>query len=335
MHFVPLAGGAIEVSELCLGTDNYGSRIDTASAFSLLDQFTEAGGNFVDTANIYAEWAPGCSGGESETVIGHWLSSRGCRDQTVISTKVGFPYSGTRGGLRAAEIKRECESSLRRLRTDHVDFYFAHCDDRLVPYEEIFGAFSDLVAAGKIRHVGLSNWHTWRVAEAQLHNRAHGLSPVDALQCRHTYLRPVTGANFEEQVAVDSQLLDYCNASGVPLLAYSVLLNGAYTRKSRSIGHQYKGLDTESRLGALQLVAAETAASINQVVVAWLLQGDPCVIPVIGATQPDQLAENLDAVDLDLTSDQMARLNTAGHPPHATELHPEPDQPNARGKVAS
>lgn len=334
MHLVPLASGAIQVSELGLGTDNYGSRVPAGAAFSLLDQFVEAGGTLIDTANIYAEWAPGCSGGESEAVIGQWLSSRGCRDRTIISTKVGFPYSSSRGGLQASKVERECESSLRRLRTDHIDLYFAHCDDRSVPYEEMLGAFSKLVAEGKVRHVGLSNWPTWRVVEAQAHARAHRLSPIDALQLRHTYLRPGAGADFAEQVAVDRQLLDYCAASGLPLLAYSVLLNGAYTRRSRSIGAEYEGPDSKARLAALQAVAAETATSPNQVVVAWLLQGVPRVIPVIGATQPEQLAENLSAADLHLTSDQMARLNAAGHPHHPAEAEPGPDQTRPEDEVA-
>lgn len=234
----------------------------------------------------------------------------------VVGTKLGVPYPDSAGGLRAAEIERECEKSLRRLRSDWIDLYFTHCDDRATPLEEILEAFTSLRSAGKIRFLGISNWHLWRLAEARLVAEAKDLAVPVAAEFRHTYLRPTAGADFGGQVVAGPELLDYCRAYDVALLAYSVLLNGAYTRADRSIGAEYQGPDSTIRVRVLNEVARETGATPNQVVIAWLLRGDPAIIPIVGGTTREQLAENLDAAAVYLTRDQVARLQLAGnHPP--------------------
>jgi len=157
MKTVRLSNTGVAVSALCLGTDYYGSRIDPKTAYQLLDQFVDAGGTFVDTSNIYACWIPGFVGGESETTIGKWMHERRNRARMFIATKVGFSYPGATGGLRANEIERECEKSLKRLQIDAIDLYYAHCDDRQTPLEEILEAFNQLVQAGKVQFIGASN----------------------------------------------------------------------------------------------------------------------------------------------------------------------------------
>ena len=186
MDTVPLGRSDAEVSELCLGTDYYGSRTPTETAHRLLDEFAAAGGTFLDTSNIYASWIPGFVGGESESTIGGWLASRRRRSQMFVATKVCGDYQDTPYGLRAVDIRRECERSLRRLRTDVIDLYYAHADDRSTPLEEIVEAFDGLVAAGKVRFVGASNWATWRLAESRQISVAGGWVSPAVLEYRHT-----------------------------------------------------------------------------------------------------------------------------------------------------
>src|SRR5437588_6495757 len=146
-----------------MGTDLIGSKIDREASFKLFNFYTDQGGNFIDTANFYSSWFPGCEGGESETTIGSWMKDRRNRNEMVISSKVGFDYPGCTGGLSAAEIERECEKSLQRLQTDRIDLYYAHRDDRQTPLEETMEAFDRLVNSGKVRAIGASNLSLWRI----------------------------------------------------------------------------------------------------------------------------------------------------------------------------
>ncbi len=154
MKKVKLGKSNLEVSALAMGTDLIGGKIDRESSFKLFDFYRENGGTFIDTANMYSYWLPGCEGGESESTVGAWMKERGNREQIVISTKLAFDYPGCAGGLSAAEIQRECEKSLKRLQTDRIDVYYAHRDDLETPLEEIMEAFDRLVKAGKVRVVG-------------------------------------------------------------------------------------------------------------------------------------------------------------------------------------
>src|SRR5262245_15017339 len=151
MQKLKLGNSDVEVSALCFGTDVIGSRIDREASFRLLDVFRENGGTFIDTGNFYAAWLDGCQGGESESTIGAWFSDRGCRNEMVIATKLGFDYPGCAGGLSTAEIERECDKSLKRLGTDRLDLYYAHRDDSGTPQEETMEGFDRLIRAGKVR----------------------------------------------------------------------------------------------------------------------------------------------------------------------------------------
>jgi len=314
MEMIKLGQTKIEVSELCLGTDSIGSKIDHETSFQIMDFYRERGGNFIDTANFYASWLPGCRGGESESMIGAWLTERGNRDQMVIASKVAFDYPGCDGGLSAAEIERECEKSLKRLRTDRIDLYYAHRDDFATPLEETMAVFDRLIRAGKVRVIGASNLNVWRIAEANSISQANDWARYSVVEQRHTYLRPRHGANFAPQICINEDLKDFAIKRGVTLIAYSILLRGAYTRDDRPIPTHYAGPDAEQRIAALRHVAKEVGATLNQVIITWMRQGEPVVIPIIAGSRIQQLQENIEALNLKLTEQQMVTLNTAGNP---------------------
>lgn len=314
MEKLRLGRSDIEVSALCLGTDSIGSKIDKETSFQLMDFYREKGGNFLDTANFYASWLPGCRGGESETTIGAWLAERGNRDEVVLASKVAFDYPGCEGGLSAAEIERECEKSLKRLGTDRIDVYYAHRDDFATPLEETMGAFDRLVRAGKVRKIGASNLSVWRIAEANAVSGANGWAQYGVVEQRHTYLRPRHGADFGPQICIDDDLKDFALKKDIALVAYSVLLQGAYTREDRAIPAQYAGPDAEERLAALRYVSDGIGSTVNQIIIAWMRQSEPAVLPIIAASRPEQLEETIGALDLKLSEEQMTTLNTAGNP---------------------
>ena len=311
MYTVPLGSTGVEVSALCLGTMYFGSRTDSISSYKILDQYVEAGGNFLDTANVYACWVDGFIGGESETLLGKWMKERSNRSQVFIASKVGFAYQNVGKELKAETIEQECEKSLKRLGIDTIDLYYAHVDDRNTPLEESIEAMHRLIKAGKVRYIGASNFSAWRLAEANYVSKTNNWTEFCCIQQRHTYLRPRPGTGFDPQLAVNDDLLDYCRHKKISLLAYSVLLSGAYTRADRQVGVQYSGPDTNARLKALQRVANESGATVNQVVLAWLLQGDPPIIPLVAASTTEQMQENLDALHVRLSEKQIEVLNTA------------------------
>jgi aryl-alcohol dehydrogenase-like predicted oxidoreductase len=297
-----------------MGTDLIGSRIDPETSFPLLDLFRESGGTFIDTANFYAAWLEGCSGGESETTIGKWIRDRGVRDEMAVASKLGFDYPGSPGGLTASEIERECDKTLKRLQIDRLALYYAHRDDPQTPLDETMEAFDRLQRAGKVRAIGASNLKVWRIAEANTVSELRGWRGYVAVQQRHTYLRPRHGADFGPQVCINEDLKDYSRMRGLSLIGYSILLQGAYTRSDRTVPAQYAGPEADDRLSVLQSVAAETGATQNQVVIAWMRQSDPPTLPIIAGSRPEQLRGNISALDVRLTDEQMMRLNTAGNP---------------------
>ena len=314
MRKVKLGQSDVEASVLCFGTDLIGSRIDRATSFRLLDLFHESGGTFIDTGNIYACWLPGCSGGESESTIGAWMKERDVRDRLTIATKVGFDYPGCEGRLTAEEVERECEKSLKRLHTDRVDVYYAHRDDPETPLEETMEAFRRLAEAGKVRAIAASNLRVWRIAEANTLCRLRGWPEYAAVEQRHTYFRPRHGASFGPQLAINDDVREYCRTRNLTLIAYSILAQGAYTRPDRPVPAQYAGPDADERLAVLRAVAQETGATPNQVIIAWMLRGDPPILPIIAGSRPEQVKENLGALDVALSDEQVERLTTAGNP---------------------
>jgi aryl-alcohol dehydrogenase-like predicted oxidoreductase len=261
---------------------------------------------------MYAHWVAGFRGGESETVIGQWMGERRNRSSLFIASKVGFDYPGVEIGLRARQIEEECEKSLKRLNVETIDLYYAHVDDRITPLEETLEAFERLVRAGKVRFVGASNYLAWRLERARWISQVNDWANFCCIQQRWTYLRLRTGTTVGRQVVANEDLLDYCRNTGLTLLAYSVLLGGGYTRSDRSFPPQYTGPDNEQRLAALRDITQESGATVNQVILRWMMQSSPSVLPLIAASGESQLAENLGALNITLSAEQMQRLNDAG-----------------------
>ena len=312
MRTQPLGKTGVQVSELCLGAMFLGTRTDPQASRRVLDAYIAAGGTFIDTANIYAAWVPGFAGGESERLLGEWMCERGNRSALFIASKVGFDYPGVERGLTARQIEEECDKSLKRMGIETIDLYYAHVDDRVTPLEESLEAFNRLVQAGKVRYIGASNYRAWRLAQAKWISQTKGWAEFCGVQQRYTYLPGKPGANFGAQLAANDELLDYCASTGMSLLAYSVLLAGAYTRSDRSLPNQYVSAENDQRLTILRAVAQENGSTPNQVILRWMMQSSPTIIPLIAASDEAQLAENLGTLDKPLTSEQMERLNKAG-----------------------
>jgi aryl-alcohol dehydrogenase-like predicted oxidoreductase len=314
MNKEKLGRSGLEVSALALGTDLIGSKISRNTSFALFDFYREKGGNFIDTANFYASWLPGFQGGESETTIGAWMKERGNRNEMVISSKLAFDYPDSKGGLSAGEIERECEKSLRRLQTDRIDLYYSHRDDHETPLEETMKAFDQLIRAGKVRAIGASNLAGWRIAQANAIARLNRSSQYSVVEQRYTYLRPRHGVDFGPQIFLSDEMKNHSEFEGLALVGYSVLLQGAYTRSDRELPTQFAGPDSDERLATLRAVAIEIGRSPNQVIIAWMRQSKPAVLPIIAGSRTEQLAENIAALDFSLSNDQMLRLTTAGNP---------------------
>jgi aryl-alcohol dehydrogenase-like predicted oxidoreductase len=317
---IALGTNEIAVSRLCLGAMALGGVQDEATSFAILDRFVELGGNFIDTANCYMFWIDGGTGDESELQLGRWLAARGNRDDLVIATKVGRRPSFPGGGMDHSEpltperIAAGLDESLERLGTDRVDLFWSHRDDRDTPLEDTVAGFDAVVRAGKARMVGASNHAGWRVERARAIAEATGAAAYTAMQNRYSYLQPRPGTVLPEGGHVHAAADDLDFVAGTPgtaLLAYSSLLTGVYTNPAKQLGEHYRHPGTEARLRVLDEVAAETGATRNQVVLAWLAGHEAPVIPLVGVSSVAQLDEVAAGFDVKLDAGQWARLTAA------------------------
>lgn len=320
MERIALGPDRIDVSRLCLGAMALGGVQDDAESFAILDRFVELGGNFIDTANCYMFWIPGGTGDESELLLGRWLAARGNRDDLVIATKVGrrplFPGGGMDHSepLTPERIGAGLDESLQRLGTDRVDLFWSHRDDRDTPLEDTVAGFDAVVRAGKARMVGASNHAGWRVERARQIAAATGAAAYTAMQNRYSYVKPRPGTVLPEggHVHAAPEDLDFAASTpGMAVLAYSSLLTGAYVNPAKPLGEHYRHPGTDARLTVLDEVAAETGATRNQVVLAWLAGHDAPVIPLVGVSSVAQLDEVAAGFDVKLDPEQWARLSEA------------------------
>jgi aryl-alcohol dehydrogenase-like predicted oxidoreductase len=306
---------SLQVSQLCLGTMYFGYRTDEDTSFAILDRFLEAGGTFLDTANNYGQWHG--DAGESERVIGRWRRSRGITDQVVIATKVGArtlvpgdPSPAHWQGLGAKTIREDAETSLRQLGVARLDLYYAHIDDRATPQEETVDALAELAEEGTVGLLGASNHATWRIERARAIARAAGRPAYQCVQQEHSYLLAQPGPG--QVNLVTEELIDYATAADLTLLAYSPLLKGVYARPGEAPPAGYAHPSNQARLAVLRETATELGATPSQLVLAWLMEGRPNIIPVVGVSTVAQLDELLGAVDLHLDDDVRQRLDAAG-----------------------
>ncbi|MEU8741696.1 aldo/keto reductase [Streptomyces halstedii] len=306
-----LGASSLQVFPLALGGNVFGWTADEAASFAVLDAYTAAGGNFVDTADSYSSWIPGNEGGESETLIGAWLKSRGRRDDVVVATKVGGHPAYK--GLSPDNVKKAAEASLRRLGTDHIDLYYTHFDDESVPVEDIVTALDELVKAGHVREIAASNISPERLKASLDFSEREGLARYVALQPHY---------NLVSRDTYEGALLDTAADAGLAAVPYFALASGFLTGKYRPgtevesarAGSAAAHLETERGrevLAALDAVAREQEAEIATVALAWLAARPTVVAPIASARTVEQLPALLAVADLRLTDDQMARLTEA------------------------
>ena len=305
----PLGSSGINVAPLALGGNVFGWTADEATSFDIIDAFVAAGGNMIDTADVYSAWVPGNSGGESETVIGNWIRRDPAnRDKVVIATKVGFFE-----GLAPEKIAAACDASLKRLGIETIDLYYHHKDDPDVPLAESLGAMDTLVKAGKIRAVGLSQYSPERLDEAMRTAGANGLTKPSVLQ---------TWYNLVERPKLEGPLRDAAMKHGLAVVPFYGLANGFLTGKYRGkqdLEKSTRGLRNveylEGRgprvLAAMDRIAAETGAALATIAIAWTNAQPGITSTLASATSVSQLKESLAALDLRLTDQQIALLDAA------------------------
>jgi aryl-alcohol dehydrogenase-like predicted oxidoreductase len=305
----PIGSSGIEVAPLALGGNVFGWTANEEASFSILDAFVDAGGTMIDTADVYTAWVPGHVGGESETVIGKWLKrDPSKRDKVVIATKVGFLE-----GLAPDKIAAACDASLGRLGIDRIDLYYQHKDDESVPVADSLGAFERLVEAGKVRAIGLSQFTAARLDEALETSRRLGLTRVSALQPWY---------NLVERAKYEDDLRAVAERHSLAVFPFYSLANGFLTGKYRSkddLNKSVRGMRNveylEGRgmrvLAALDEVTAETGAALATVTLAWTMTQPTITAAIASATSMPQLAELLASLQLQLTPDQVARLDAA------------------------
>lgn len=305
----------LEVAPLCLGGNVFGWTADEAASQAVLDAYTELGGNFIDTADVYSTWAPGNSGGESESIIGRWLKARGNRQNIVLVTKVGSQMGPDAKGLSARYIARAVEDSLRRLQTDHIDLYFAHRDDPETPLEETLEAFTRLVQEGKVRYIGASNYSTERLSEALIISARQGYARFECVQPRFNL---VMREDFE------GELENLCVGERLAVITYSSLgsgfLSGKYrpgqdlpeTARAQNVQRMYMNDKGFKVLEALERIAGAHGVTDSQVALAWQIARLSITAPIASATSPEQVRELIGATSLELTPDEIAALDEAG-----------------------
>jgi len=308
-----LGRSGLQVSKLCLGGNVFGWTADEATSFTLLDAWVDAGMNFIDTADVYSRWAPGHSGGESETVIGKWLKTSGKRDRIVLATKVGKDMGDGKVGLAPAYIRSAVEASLKRLQTDVIDLYQSHDDDAAVPLADTLGAYADLIKAGKVRAVGASNFSAARLSEALAVSAAHKLPRYECLQPLY---------NLVERPAFEAELEAVCVKHGIGVINFFGLARGFLTGKYRSEADlaksprgqgvkQYLNPHGLRVLDALDAVAQRLNATPAQVALAWQIARPSVTAPIASATSLAQLADLVAAAQLTLDADAIGTLNKA------------------------
>ncbi|MDN5769408.1 MAG: aldo/keto reductase [Microlunatus sp.] len=309
-----LGGTDLAVSRLCLGGNVFGWTLDEPGAFDVLDAFVAAGGNFIDTAEDYAVWVPGNSGGESETILGRWMAERGNRDRVVLATKVSTRPGRER--LTGQAIRAAADDSLRRLQTDYIDLYYAHHDDLHTPLEETLEGFDRLVREGKVRHIGASNFTAKRLAEALRISGAEGLARYVALQPHY---------NLMERDHYEGELAGLCAQEGIACIPYWSLAQGFLTGKYRLGGPAVDSaragmisgyLDERGMrvLAALDDIADAHAVSVAAVALAWLSAQPTVLAPVASARTVDQLVDVCAMTNLTLSPPELERLSSAATP---------------------
>jgi len=314
MEIRRLGRTGLQVSELGLGSMQFGWTADEETAFAIMDAYVEAGGNFIDTADVYSTWAEDNPGGVSEEIIGRWMQARGNRRQIVLATKVrGQMWEGPNGdGLSRAHIMRAVDDSLRRLQTDYIDLYQTHWFDADTPVEETMRTLDDLVRAGKVRYLGCSNYPAWRLMEALAVSDRNGLERFVSLQPHYNL---VFRAEFEREMA------DLVEKYGIGVINYSPLAGGFLTGKygrdkaipesarAERVQERYFSNSNFDLLERMEQIGRGHQQGILQVALAWLLSNPLVTAPIVGANQVEQIQASMQAVGFRLNEEEIKALD--------------------------
>jgi aryl-alcohol dehydrogenase-like predicted oxidoreductase len=301
------------IAPLVLGGNVFGWTADKARSFELLDRFVEAGFNAIDTADVYSAWAPGNKGGESETIVGEWMKSRGARERVVVITKVGSPMGPGKKGLSPAYIEEACEASLKRLRVEAIDLYLSHWPDPDTPYEHTLAGYDKLLKKGKARFVGASNLNAEQLGAALAVARRNNLPRYDVLQPEY---------NLYDRGGFDGPLRELCMAEEIGVVTYFSLAKGFLSGKYRSeadLGQSPRGGGVKAYLNerglrilnALDEVSRRLSAKPAEVALAWLMQRPGVTAPIASATNLDQIESLIKAASLSLPSTDVKALDEA------------------------
>jgi len=316
MNYRNLGRTGLRVSEICLGAMQWGWTANKEASFAVMDAFTEAGGNFIDTADIYSRWVENNPGGISEQIIGEWMKMRKNRRQVVLASKVrGRMWEGPNGeGLSRKHIMHAVEDSLKRLQTDFLDLYQIHWDDLETPIDETLRALDDLVRQGKVRYIGASNISAWRLMKSLCISDKHDLARYDSLQPHY---------NLAHRTEFESELRPLCESEHIGVIPYSPLAGGFLTGKyhldspppdsarQEGIRNRYFNEYGWRVLAAVERIADERGILPLQVALAWLLNQQVITAPIIGANSVEQLMPSLGAVGVHLSEEEMAILEEA------------------------
>jgi aryl-alcohol dehydrogenase-like predicted oxidoreductase len=294
---INLANTDLTVYPLCLGGNVFGYSADKENSEAVLSFYADNGGNFIDTADMYSQWAPGHIGGESETIIGDWMAKRGNRQKMIIATKVS--KLDTRPGLKAANIKAACDESLKRLKSDYIDLYYAHQDDLDTPIEESLGAFDELIKAGKVRYIAASNFTPERLQESLDISKANGLSSYIASQDQYNLL----DREYEKGLM---PTIEKNNLSQIPFYGLARgFLTGKYrpgvsveSVRASGVASNYANERGWNLLSKLDQIAKDKKTTVAAISLAWLRAQPTVATPIASATKLEQIKEIMPIVEL-------------------------------------
>jgi aryl-alcohol dehydrogenase-like predicted oxidoreductase len=294
---IKLANTDLTVYPLCLGGNVFGYSADKQNSEAVLSFYADNGGNFIDTADMYSQWAPGHIGGESETIIGDWMAKRGNRQKMIIATKVS--KLDTRPGLKAANIKAACDESLKRLKSDYIDLYYAHQDDLDTPIEESLGAFDELIKAGKVRYIAASNFTAERLQESLDISKANGLSSYIASQDQYNLME----REYEKGLM---PTIEKNNLSQIPFYGLARgFLTGKYrpgvsveSVRASGVASNYANERGWNLLSKLDQIAKDKKTTVAAISLAWLRAQPTVATPIASATKLEQIKEIMPIVEL-------------------------------------
>jgi aryl-alcohol dehydrogenase-like predicted oxidoreductase len=309
-----LGKSGIKVNPFALGGNVFGWTIDEKTSFEILDAYVDSGLDFIDTADVYSAWAPGNKGGESETIIGNWLHKTGKRDKVVIATKVGMEMGAGKKGLSKTYITNAVEDSLKRLKTDYIDLYQSHRDDKDTSLEETLSFYTDLIKQGKIRAIGASNYEATRLKEALEVSKKNGLAAYQTLQPEY---------NLYDREGYEKELEPLCRENNIGVITYYSLASGFLTGKYRSeddLNKSKRGQGVKKYLNdrgfqilkALDDVASNYDTSPASVAIAWVMARPGITAPIASATSIKQLKDIIASTELTLSTNDIELLDSAG-----------------------